>query len=115
VAQWPSSDKLQVVSGLNLLRDEQGSLEDEIKKHVQGVEETTHLYFCAYVMDPELEQEVRISTDLLKRAVTAIEKLSSKLEFVVLPMRTKMSLNNKNQCLIADKELTTAGLRCSSS
>jgi hypothetical protein len=26
-----------------------------------------------------------------------------------------MSLNNKNQCLIADKELTTAGLRCSSS
>lgn len=39
VAQWSSSDKLQVVSGLDLLRGDQASLEDEMKKYVQGVEE----------------------------------------------------------------------------
>ncbi|GFF80601.1 hypothetical protein IFM47457_05225 [Aspergillus lentulus] len=62
VAQWPSSDKFQVVSGLDLLRGGQASLEDEIKKYVQGLEETSHLYFCAYVMNPELEQKVPNST-----------------------------------------------------
>ncbi|KAF4188586.1 hypothetical protein CNMCM7927_001281 [Aspergillus lentulus] len=68
VAQWSSSDKLQVVSGLDLLRGDQASLEDEIKKYVQGVEELVTF---------------RINMDLLKRAVTAIENLTPKLELVV--------------------------------
>ncbi|KAF4155538.1 hypothetical protein CNMCM6069_007946 [Aspergillus lentulus] len=68
VAQWSSSDKLQVVSGLDLLRGDQASLEDEIKKYVQGVEE---LVTFGINMDP------------LKRAVTAIENLTPKLELVV--------------------------------
>ncbi|GAQ08539.1 hypothetical protein ALT_5860 [Aspergillus lentulus] len=65
VAQWSSSDKLQVVSGLDLLRGDQASLEDEIKKKSE------------------------FSTDVLKRAVTAIENLSPRLEAVVSSTGTK--------------------------
>lgn len=45
-AQWPSSKKLQVVSGLDLLTSKgQEGLEAEMKEKVKGIETVTHVYF----------------------------------------------------------------------
>jgi len=45
-AQWPSSKKLQVVSGLDLLTSKgQEGLEAELKQKVKGIETVTHAYF----------------------------------------------------------------------
>lgn len=94
VAQWPSSssEKLQVVSGLDLLRGDQASLEAEMKRRVPGIEKVSHVYFYAYVMDMDPKKEIQINVDLLKRAITAVESLSSSLKFVVLPTGTKVSI-----------------------
>lgn len=43
----------------------------------------------AYIMNEDPKKECSINEDLIKAAVTAIEHLSSKLEFVVLPTGTK--------------------------
>lgn len=93
VAQWPSSDKLQVISGLDLLRGDQAMLEGEMTRRVPGIETATHAYFFAYVMDMNAETEIQINVDLLRRAVTAVEHLSSQLKFVVLPTGTKVSMD----------------------
>ena len=45
-AQWPASEKLQVVSGLDLLTEKgQEGLEAEMKAKVKGVETVTHVFF----------------------------------------------------------------------
>lgn len=91
VAQWSASDKLQMVSDLDLLRGDQTALEGEMKQRVRGMETVTHMYFFAYVMDTDPEKEIHINVDLLRRAVTAVENLSPQLKFVVLPTGTKVS------------------------
>ena len=46
IAQWPESNKLQIVSGLDLLTDKgQEGLEEEMKEKVKGIEKVTHVYF----------------------------------------------------------------------
>lgn len=45
-------------------------------------------------MDPDPQTEIDINVKLLDRAVTAIEHLSSKLQFVVLPTGTKVNSHN---------------------
>jgi hypothetical protein len=46
VAQWPQSDKLQVVSGLDLLADGgQTAVEEQMKLKVIGIETVSHVYF----------------------------------------------------------------------
>lgn len=89
-AQWPSSNKLQVVSGLNLLDGDQSTLESTMKDRVPDIENITHVYFFAYIMDADPEKEISINIDLLKRAVEAVEHLGNKLEWVVLPTGTKV-------------------------
>jgi hypothetical protein len=45
-AQWPPSEKLQVVSGLDLLTEKgQEGLEKEMKEKFNGIESVTHVYF----------------------------------------------------------------------
>ena len=47
VAQWPSSGKLQVVSGVDLLQQGgQPALENELRTKVIDIEGVTHVYFC---------------------------------------------------------------------
>lgn len=89
-AQWPKSEKLRVVSGLDLLKGSQGELEEGMKQKISDIEDVTHVYFFAYIMDSDPEKEVAINVDLLKRAVVAIDHLSAKLQFVVLPTGTKV-------------------------
>jgi len=89
VAQWPESDKLQVVSGLDLLKGDQSALERTMRERVKDLDSVTHVYFFAYIMDADPAKEISVNIDLLKRAVEAIEHSSSKLKFVVLPTGTK--------------------------
>jgi len=45
-SQWPVSEKLQIVSGLDLLTSKgQEGLEAELKAKVKGIETVTHVYF----------------------------------------------------------------------
>ena len=43
---WPKSDKLQIISGINLLTDEgQDGLEQIMREKIPGVETVTHVFF----------------------------------------------------------------------
>ncbi|KAF2430459.1 hypothetical protein EJ08DRAFT_633988 [Tothia fuscella] len=87
---WPKSDKLQLISGLDLMtKGGQNALNEEMKSKVKDMDTVSHVFFFAYIMDPEPTEEIRINVELLKRAVTACEHLSKKLQFVVLPTGTK--------------------------
>ena len=85
-AQWPTSDKLQIVSGIDILKPD---LEKELKSKVNNIDQITHVYFFAYIMDPDPAKEISINVDLLHNAITVVEKLASNLKFVVLPTGTK--------------------------
>ncbi|KAF2093843.1 hypothetical protein NA57DRAFT_68893 [Rhizodiscina lignyota] len=85
-AIWPKSEKLQVVSGIDLGKD---GVQEDMKKRIKDVDTVSHVYFFAYIMDPEPQKEIDINVDLLKRAVESIDSLSTKLKFVVLPTGTK--------------------------
>lgn len=106
VAQWPQSNRLQVVSGLDLLAGDQASLEASMRERISDVESVTHVYFFAYIMDGDPEKEIEINIALLLRAVTAVEHLSQSLKFVVLPTGTKVS-NSEAFSLSIVQVLTT--------
>lgn len=91
LSQWPKSDKLNIVSGLDLLKGSQEDLETALKSRVDGVNTVSHVYFFAYIMDADPAKEISINVDLLQRAITAIDNLSPNLKFVVLPTGTKVS------------------------
>lgn len=85
-AQWPQSPKLQIVSGIDILAP---TLEEELTSKVKHMSEITHVYFFAYIMDPDPAKEISINVDLLSKSVRAVEKLAPNLKFVVLPTGTK--------------------------
>ncbi|KPM37413.1 hypothetical protein AK830_g9147 [Neonectria ditissima] len=89
-AQWPSSPKLQIVSGIDILtRSGQSGLEEELKSKVTHMGRVTHVYFFAYIMDADPAKEISTNVDLLSRAIRAVEVLAPNLKFVVLPTGTK--------------------------
>ncbi|KAL3444208.1 hypothetical protein BJX65DRAFT_320140 [Aspergillus insuetus] len=88
-ALWPASKKLNIVSGLDLLAGDQTTLEDTIRERVSSIETVSHVYFFAYIFNSDPQEEIRVNVELLKRAVTAVDKLSAKLEFVLLPTGVK--------------------------
>lgn len=83
---WPKSDKLQVVSGIDLLGD---NVVQEMKERVPDITAVTHVFFFAYIYKESPEEEIAINVELLKKAITSVESLSTKLEFVLLPTGTK--------------------------
>ncbi|KAF4784637.1 SirQ [Colletotrichum scovillei] len=90
ITQWPVSKKLHVVSGVNILKPGgQEALETDIRNKVENLRKITHVYFCAYIMNLDPAKECEINTELVKKAVTAIDRLSPSLQFVVLPTGTK--------------------------
>lgn len=90
---WPESDKLQLVSGLDLLNPKgKQALEDEMKAKIKDVDTVSHVFFFAYIMDMDPAKEIEINVKLLERAITVIEHLSEKLKFVVLPTGTKVKI-----------------------
>lgn len=45
VARWPDDRRLQIVSGIDLLKGSQADLEKAMRENVAGVETATHIYF----------------------------------------------------------------------
>ncbi|KAK5118000.1 hypothetical protein LTR62_004044 [Meristemomyces frigidus] len=87
---WPKNDKLQIISGINLLNDGgQVALEKQMKAEVPGIDTVTHVFFFAYIFKEDPTQEITTNVTLLQRAVTAAENLSPNLKFVLLPTGTK--------------------------
>ncbi|KAM5369319.1 hypothetical protein ACJZ2D_009038 [Fusarium nematophilum] len=89
-AQWPPSNKLQVVSGIDILTPKGvPGLVNELQSKVKHINKVTHVYFFAYIMDSDPAKEISINVDLLSRAINAVQKLALNLSFVVLPTGTK--------------------------
>ncbi|GES63973.1 hypothetical protein ATEIFO6365_0008004300 [Aspergillus terreus] len=88
-SQWPQSNKLHLVSGLDLISNDQEALERELLQKVPHVDRVTALYFCAYVMDVDPEKEIALNIGMLKKTILAIEKLSPSLRVVALPTGVK--------------------------
>lgn len=106
VSQWPSSDKLNIVSGLDLLKGDQSELEQTLKAKVGNIETVSHVYFFAYIIDADPAKEVTINKDLLQRAISAIENLSPNLKFVVLPTGTKVGCSDMSSIVLLDPSET---------
>ena len=91
VALWPKSDKLQLVSGIDLLTEKgQEGLDIELKSKIKDIETVSHVYFFSYIFDMDAKKEIDTNVMLLDRAITALEHLSTSLKFVVLPTGTKL-------------------------
>lgn len=89
-AQWPASSKLQLVSGLDLVGNDEAGLQDELQKRVPHIEGVTAIYFCAYVFDSDNAREIDINVGMLKKVVLAVEKLCVNLKVVALPTGVKV-------------------------
>lgn len=89
-SQWPQSYKLHLVSGLDLIKNDQEALERGLVQKVPQVDRVTALYFCAYVMDIDPEKEITLNIGMLKKTILAIEKLSPSLRVVALPTGVKV-------------------------
>ncbi|GIZ37828.1 hypothetical protein CKM354_000126100 [Cercospora kikuchii] len=83
---WPETSKLRLVSGIDLQRDD---LEQQLVARVTDIATVTTVFFLAYTFNPDQDQEVATNLKILSNAITAVEALSEKLEFVVLATGTK--------------------------
>ncbi|KAG9185196.1 hypothetical protein G6011_07740 [Alternaria panax] len=90
MALWPDDPRLQIVSGVDLVKGTQEDLEKQIKEKVKDVETVTQVYFYSYKQIDDPDSECKTNEAMLERAVTAIDHLSSKLSYVLLPTGTKI-------------------------
>ena len=88
---WPTSSKLQLISGIDILEGDQQQLEKTLQERA-SIATVTHVYFCAYMQDSDPSKETQVNGDLLQRTIIAMEKLAPNLEFVLLPIGTKVVL-----------------------
>ncbi|KAH7134872.1 hypothetical protein B0J11DRAFT_425453 [Dendryphion nanum] len=89
-SQWPNDSRLNIVSGIDLLKGSQEQLETEIKSKVGKFEEITHVYYLAYKGDADVHKELEDAVAMWKRSVLAMDHLSPNLEFIVLQTGAKM-------------------------
>ncbi|KAK5098625.1 hypothetical protein LTR70_002513 [Exophiala xenobiotica] len=87
---WPNDPKLNIVSGIDLLKGSQEDLEQELKSKVESVDKVTHVYYLAYKADTDVQKELEDAVAMFKRSTTAMDHLSPVLEFVVLQTGAKM-------------------------
>ncbi|RYO35049.1 hypothetical protein AA0111_g3413 [Alternaria arborescens] len=90
MALWPDDPRLQIVSGVDLVKGTLEELEEQIKEKVKDVETVTQVYFYSYKQIDDPDSECKTNEAMLERAVTAIDHLSSKLSYVLLPTGTKI-------------------------
>ncbi|KAK2745563.1 hypothetical protein FQN57_003688 [Myotisia sp. PD_48] len=89
-ALWPQNDKLQIVSGIDLLNgDGVESLKAEMKEMIEDIHTVSHVYFFAYIFNEDPNKEIAVNVKLIEQAITSVDQLSSNLKFVVLPTGTK--------------------------
>ncbi|QDS70186.1 hypothetical protein FKW77_006431 [Venturia effusa] len=89
-SHWPNDPRLNIVSGIDLLKGSQEDLEKEMRDKIQGIEKVTHVYYLAYKASTDSTQELKDAVAMFKRSTTAIDTLSPTLEFLVLQTGAKM-------------------------
>ncbi|KAF1846275.1 uncharacterized protein K460DRAFT_339352 [Cucurbitaria berberidis CBS 394.84] len=89
-SQWPNDPRLNIVSGIDLLANDQESLEKELKEKIPDIGEVTHVYYLAYKAGTDVPKELEEAMDMWKKAVIAVDRLCPKLEFVVLQIGAKI-------------------------
>ncbi|KAL8653692.1 MAG: hypothetical protein Q9226_003743 [Calogaya cf. arnoldii] len=89
VKESPERPGLQLVSGINLADGTVESVTELLQTKVKGIQHVTHVYYFVYKYEEKPEDEVRVVCDMLKRAVGALNRLSTQLEFLVFPTGTK--------------------------
>ncbi|KAF2404506.1 hypothetical protein EJ06DRAFT_526590 [Trichodelitschia bisporula] len=87
---WPADSRLNIVSGIDLLKGTQEELEAEIKREIPDVDKVTHVYYLAYKASKDRDQELKDAVDMWRRSATALDHLSPALEFQVLQTGAKM-------------------------
>lgn len=90
MALWPDDSRLQIVSGVDLIKGTQEELERQIKEKVKDVDTVTQVYFYSYKQIDDPDSECKTNEAMLERAVTAIDRLAPNLSYVVLPTGTKI-------------------------
>ncbi|PYH87452.1 hypothetical protein BO71DRAFT_404648 [Aspergillus ellipticus CBS 707.79] len=88
-AKWPTDDRLQIVSGVDLLVGEDAALQTTLTEKIPSVETISHVYYAAYRASDIPADECRLNKEMLRAAVQALETLSPKLSFVTLITGTK--------------------------
>lgn len=89
-SQWPQDERLNIVSGIDLLQGSQDELESTIKQKIPDVEQVTHVYYLAYKAGTNVQQELEEAVAMFKRSTLAMDHLSPKLDFLVLQTGAKM-------------------------
>ncbi|QKX54388.1 uncharacterized protein TRUGW13939_01474 [Talaromyces rugulosus] len=88
-AKWPADDRLNIVSGVDLLIGDDGSLARTLTEKIPSVETVSHVYYAAYRASDSAPEECRLNKEMLRAAVQSLDTLSSKLSFVTLITGTK--------------------------
>jgi hypothetical protein len=89
-SQWPKDPRLNIVSGIDLLKGSQEELESTINERIPDVSEVTHVYYLAYKASTDMQKELEEAIAMFKRSTLAMDKLSPKLEFLVIQTGAKM-------------------------
>jgi nucleoside-diphosphate-sugar epimerase len=51
ISRWPKSSKLDIVSGIDILKGDQNDLDREMKRDIKGISAVTHVYFnCRFTI-----------------------------------------------------------------
>ncbi|KAK5117991.1 hypothetical protein LTR62_004035 [Meristemomyces frigidus] len=87
---WPDDDRLQIVSGVDLLNGSQEDLENALKEKIKGVNNITHVYYLAYKANADMQKELEDAVSMFKRSTIAVDHLCPAMEFVVLQTGAKM-------------------------
>ncbi|PWY72959.1 hypothetical protein BO70DRAFT_413562 [Aspergillus heteromorphus CBS 117.55] len=80
-AQWPKDDRLQIVSGVDLLVGDDAALEKTLTEKIPSVETISHVYYAAYRASDNPAEECRLNKEMLRAAVQTLETLSPQLSF----------------------------------
>ncbi|KAH7123158.1 hypothetical protein EDB81DRAFT_700019 [Dactylonectria macrodidyma] len=82
-AQIPLDDRIRLISSINLTKTvEEVAL--QLKEKIPDIDTVSHVFFTAYIQENDFETLKTTNTNLLDVAVRAVEKVSPKLQVVIL-------------------------------
>lgn len=88
ISSPPERPKLELVS-VNLAEGSIEQFTELLKGKLEDVENITHAFYFALKPDDNSDMEVTINLGMIERAIGALDRLSPKLSFVVVPSGTK--------------------------
>ncbi|KAL8640211.1 MAG: hypothetical protein Q9228_002844 [Teloschistes exilis] len=93
---WPldqtTGPELQLASGVNLVEGTVESVSELLRSKVKDIENVTHVFYFGtrvYKSEPDPKEEARVTRRMLEVALSALNHVSPRLEFVVFPSGTK--------------------------